>query len=429
MEPNQGTFSCRHSLEPPTYDTLRPMTVEYLDLPPAAAIRHFRAKGAHIGFDWRDTAAEAHVTSFTAAKAMRLDVLRALNQGINRAQADGTTFNQFVSELKPELQRLGWWGKQDIVDPDTGELVQIDIGPRRLRTIFETNLRTSAAAGRWQGIEAAKAERPYLQYIATLDNRTRDDHRAWHDIILPVDHLYWETHYPPNGWGCRCTVLQWSEEDLAEQGLKVSDDPAISVREWMNKRTGNVHQVPVGIDPGWDHNVGKINRRVQLRQTLIDKVQSWPEMAPAALTSRARDFEVDAFRDFIAHARAGFRTYWPIAAILPARAKQLGFADKHPQIVELTPDTVSTRNHRKRFTGFTPQDWARVQTIIDEGEWVVQANHRVLWFSESGKHWKLVVKRTTAGEIMLATYHRAKDKEIRKLRKSAEGGSVGSGGA
>ena len=47
---------------------------EPLDVSPTEAIEHFRAKGFHIAFDWRDTAAAAHLRSFTVAKAMELDL-------------------------------------------------------------------------------------------------------------------------------------------------------------------------------------------------------------------------------------------------------------------------------------------------------------------------------------------------------------------
>ncbi|NTV80668.1 MAG: hypothetical protein HGA24_04505, partial [Candidatus Aminicenantes bacterium] len=41
---------------------------------------------------------------------------------------------------------------------------------------------------------------------AILDGVTRPLHRAWNGTILPVDHAWWKTHFPPNGWRCRCTV-------------------------------------------------------------------------------------------------------------------------------------------------------------------------------------------------------------------------------
>jgi uncharacterized protein with gpF-like domain len=34
-----------------------------------------------------------------------------------------------------------------------------------------------------------------------MDGRTRPMHAAWHNTVLPFDHPFWKTHYPPNGWG------------------------------------------------------------------------------------------------------------------------------------------------------------------------------------------------------------------------------------
>ena len=188
------------------------------------------------------------------------EILRELRLAVDRAQAEGETFAEFLKDLRPRLQRLGWWGEQEILDPDTGEVVQVEVGPRRLRTIFDTNLTIAAQRGHWERIERLKDSAPYLRYTAVLDARTRPEHRAWDGIILPVDHPFWRTHYPPNGWRCRCGVTQWDADDLADRGLQVSPDPVIQTREWVNRRSGRVHQVPLGIDPGWDHNVGLIDR-------------------------------------------------------------------------------------------------------------------------------------------------------------------------
>lgn len=40
-------------------------------------------------------------------------------------------------------------------------------------------------------------------------------------------------------------------------GKKETDTaPAMEYQEWQDKK-GDVHQVPKGIDPGWDYNVGQ----------------------------------------------------------------------------------------------------------------------------------------------------------------------------
>ncbi|MCX8505203.1 MAG: hypothetical protein ORN98_01125, partial [Alphaproteobacteria bacterium] len=81
----------------------------------------------------------------------------------------------------------------------------------------------------------------------------------WHGTILPVDDNWWMTHFPPNGWRCRCSVISVSVDDLDRFGWTVNAAaPPIEYRDWMNKRTGQIERVPVGIDPGWAYHVGKM---------------------------------------------------------------------------------------------------------------------------------------------------------------------------
>lgn len=238
-------------------------TIEFHNLPPKEAVAYFTRKGYAIGFSWQDILKEEHARAFTVAKAMRLDILEDIRGATELAIKNGLTFQQFKKQLAPVLQAKGWWGKQEVTDPLTGEARRVQLGSgRRLKTIFDTNMRTSYAAGKWEQIERVKARRPYLRYMAIMDGRTRQQHRTWHGTVLPVDHPFWQTHYPPNGWRCRCTVQQLSDRDLERFGHKVSPDPAIQTRKWGNSRTGEIMDVPVGIDPGLDYNVGLARDRV-----------------------------------------------------------------------------------------------------------------------------------------------------------------------
>ncbi|MDE2696196.1 MAG: phage minor head protein, partial [Chloroflexota bacterium] len=274
---------------------------ELLSVPPVEAVDHFRAKGFHVGFDWRDTAAAQHLVSFTVAKAMRLDILQTIRSEVDRALAEGITFEEFSNGLEPRLRELGWWGRQRMTDPATGATRAVQLGsPRRLRIIFDTNLRMALARGRWERIERLAEARPWLRYVATLDERTRPAHRAWHGTVLPWDHPFWRTHYPPCGWRCRCTVTQLSRDDLEEFGLQPSAAPPAGwqeTRPWRNGRTGKVHHVPVGIDPGFDHNVGLIKPVVSARTRLAEKIEATPPPLAAAARRRGLD-------DWIAEGRA-----------------------------------------------------------------------------------------------------------------------------
>ncbi|MBI1262959.1 MAG: phage head morphogenesis protein [Rhizobiales bacterium] len=241
--------------------------VQLKNLPPAEAIKYFEGKGYKLGYSWQDTWQEEHARAFTVAKAMRYDILQDIRQAMDAAIRDGTTFEDFKKRLTPVLQEKGWWGRALVADPLTGEERNVQLGStRRLGIIFDTNMRTSYAAGHWERIQKTKAARPYLMYVAVLDGRTRPQHRAWNAIILPVDHPFWETHYPPNGWKCRCQVLQLSQRDLENMGLGVSSDADIedflsNTSEFRNNRTGEVTKVPAGIDPGFSYNAGRAHMK------------------------------------------------------------------------------------------------------------------------------------------------------------------------
>ena len=181
---------------------------EIFNLPPREALEHFRAKGYHVGYSWLDTSEGEHLRSFTVAKAMRLDILEDIRGEVDRTIAEGITFEEFYDELEPKLKVKGWWGRQKMVDPLTGKVRTVQLGNyHRLRTIFDTNLRTSYARGRWEMIERQAERAPWLLYDAVNDERTRPDHLAWDGTLLRWDDPFWQTHYPPNGWRCRCRVI------------------------------------------------------------------------------------------------------------------------------------------------------------------------------------------------------------------------------
>ena len=69
-------------------------------------------------------------------------------------------------------------------------------------------VRTSATmAAKWE--EFSKyGDRYNLQYRTVGDDKVRPEHAALNRVTLPITDKFWEEFYPPNGWGCRCTVVQ-----------------------------------------------------------------------------------------------------------------------------------------------------------------------------------------------------------------------------
>lgn len=259
------------------------MTVSPFGLAPDDAIRWFREKGYALTFDWRDMWNEQHARAFSLAKMTQLDLLADVRAAIDKALANGGTLREFRKELTPLLQAKGWWGVQKVVDPKTGLEVDAQLGsPRRLRTIYETNLRTALAAGRWERIQRTAQARPYLRYVAIDDGRARREHLAWNGLILPWDHPWWRTHAPPNGWGCRCKLQQLSERDMQRLGYTPSSDaPNEGTVLYENTRTGEKTRVPKGIDPGFAYNPGEVRGAVPSlnpREIPLTDVKTWKDL-------------------------------------------------------------------------------------------------------------------------------------------------------
>lgn len=216
--------------------------VLYGGLPFLEAIEFLRKKSNVTTKHWDELLGAVHRKVFTVAGAQKEALLNDLRTAVQQAVDNGTTITEFRKSFDKTVTKYGWNYK----------------GKRgwRTRVIYDTNMRTANMAGKWHKIQETKENRPYLKYITVGDERTRDEHAAWDGIVLPIDDKFWNTHYPPNGRGCRCTVLTLSKSQAKRTGVNRS--PKIEKTERTNIQTGeNYGSVPKGIDTGWDYNVGK----------------------------------------------------------------------------------------------------------------------------------------------------------------------------
>ncbi len=63
----------------------------------------------------------------------------------------------------------------------------------------------------WQTIEETKDVLPLLKYETAGDERVRDEHKALDGIVRPVGDKFWSMYFVPNGYRCRCAVIQLEE--------------------------------------------------------------------------------------------------------------------------------------------------------------------------------------------------------------------------
>lgn len=76
-----------------------------------------------------------------------------------------------------------------------------------LRAEYNFAVASAQSAARWEEFEAG-GDRYDLQYRTAGDGRVRPEHAALDRITLPVSSPFWDSFMPPNGWNCRCSVVQ-----------------------------------------------------------------------------------------------------------------------------------------------------------------------------------------------------------------------------
>ena len=193
---------------------------------------------------WTDIWTAEHDWAFVVAGANRDAIVADFRAAVEKAIAEGTTLETFRKDFDAIVAKHGW-------DYNGGR-------DWRSRVIYETNLNTSYAAGRHEQLQAA----PYWQYVhADWVTNPRHDHLAWNGLVLARDDPWWQTHYPPNGWGCQCSVRGLWARDLKKLG-KDEPDEAPEVN-WLDREVGQrspegprVVRGPEGIDPGFEYAPG-----------------------------------------------------------------------------------------------------------------------------------------------------------------------------
>lgn len=268
---------------------------------------------------WRDIQRGAHDRAFMVAGAMKADLLHDLRGAVDTA-LQGGSIGEFRKQFKSIVQKHGWTGW-------TGEGTKAGEA-WRTRVIYQTNLATSYAAGRRKQLmdPALLSRRPYWRYIHDDSVTTpRPHHKAWGDagLTLRHDHPFWSTHFPPNGWGCKCRVV--AVKAPAEGDATEPPDGWLAT----DPKTGAL----AGIDEGWDYAPGA-RADDDLRTFVQDKLISYE---PAV----SKAFKAELKRTINAEDTAPAF----VRAVLADRERNddlwLGFVQNAEAIQKVTGDDVS----------------------------------------------------------------------------------------
>ena len=357
------------------------MPVNYGSLPFAEAIQFFRDKINLPTQKWDDLIGAAHDRAFVVAGAMQADLLADLRAAVDKAIAQGTTYQQFKKDFNQIVAQRGWTGW-------TGSDTK---GGRawRTRVIYDTNLFTSYAAGRTEQMKAAAAVRPYWRYRHSDASETpRAEHLSWDGLILRHDDPFWPAHTPPNGFGCKCYIETLSDRNLKKEGLKVT--PAADIPyAGTDPKTG----LPQGVDKGWDYQPGAsvaadLARLATNKTTTLARTEPDAKLAKAYVAALVND---PLFERFVNGKMPG---EYPVAA-LDASLRQA--MDTVQPVVLLSRETLDA--HTKKHPEITAANYAQAQQILDKGEIYEQEPGRLIALWRNGDTlYRAALKRTGGKE-------------------------------
>ena len=173
----------------------------------------FNQKGSSFSID---IMADKNVQSLIEAHATVLDrnlqrvemsdIMRQRLQRSNYIFSGIKTFHE-LNEAFPSL--LDENGNRKPFERFLNDVQKIDdtYNSHYLRTEYNFVQSSAQMAAKWEQF-AEDGDRYNLQYRTAGDSKVRPAHAALNGVTLPPSDPFWQTYYPPNGWNCRCTVVQ-----------------------------------------------------------------------------------------------------------------------------------------------------------------------------------------------------------------------------
>src|SRR5690606_39080854 len=171
-----------------------------------SAIEWFRKKVPLTREQWDQLVDDAKRRAFTVSSVARLDVIADTLAALDRAIAEGTTFQEFKKDVAAKLPEEC---QGTVKDPAW-----------RLETIHRTNVQSAYSAGRYEQMtdpEVVKF-RPYFMFDAIIDDRTTNECKALHGVIRPQDDPYWEGRIPPLHFNCRSGLRSLRKSQAERRG-------------------------------------------------------------------------------------------------------------------------------------------------------------------------------------------------------------------
>lgn len=415
-----------------------------LNLPPQQAIDWLKSRQP-TAENYRNLTASELAKAHTVARMTDLDMLQDIKSSMIRAAEQGKPFAAWQKELLQHMADKGWLHPNghngtDIIDPKTGEIFG---PPRRLENIYRTNMQSAYGAAQYQSYMQDTDNRPYWQYDAVGDARTRAAHMAMDGLIYRYDDPFWATFFPPNGYRCRCSVTALSERDMrrGDKILHVSGDNNLVRTDKTYNRQGDsypttAYKAPDGrlytADKGFDYNVGRINYRPDLDRYDRALAQQFAraDMGGAEFRAAFKQLNEEFWQVKQRLGIEGKPREEDLRRIRNTLSRQLRFAAGvlSPEVQALTgikratvwlsDDTLVKQVSSRQGQNFGVELYAKLPEIINQPDWVFRDGKNVILIQNG---LMAVIKHLAAEkELFLLSFRNVKSSEIENLKRKME---------
>ncbi len=273
--------------------------------------------------------------------------------------------------------------------------------------IYETNLNQAYQAGIWERTQRSNIITHYLYRIGP-SQRHRETHLSWDGLVLPKTDSFWNTHFPINGWNCKCTargITQNTLERYRKDGIPdlreieeggstrkkkpiKETKPKITYDSFVNKRTGQILQVPNGVNPAFATNSGRDGRSAALTSNAYSQAQTAFKTAKgrnenlksifegAPTKAYARTFVNDALtpivKDGVRQQKSG-----KLLSVGFLQNKEFSFLEKkglNPNgVIAIKEETIAQkvlkeRERTKSAINLTKEEYADLPNILNDAE-------------------------------------------------------------
>lgn len=357
---------------------------------------------------WDDIQKSGHDRSFIVAGASIADMVADFHDAINKAANDGESIQSFRKRFDGIVKKYGWEGWTG-----SGSKKGRDW---RTRVIYQTNLLTSYSAGRLKQLNDPdlRKVRPYWRYIHNdTVQHPRPLHVSWSGLVLHADDPWWQTHFPPNGWGCLCHVQAVRESEF--KGAKAPDNGTYTHID----SHGNKHEVPNGIDFGFDYQPGA-NTTTPFKDLIDKKLINFPARLGAdmwhtlkqALAMEAQLQWTETLDEWLATPQTGRVAV--VGAIAPATVAWLAKENLPlPVTAEIAVREGLIRGskqarHEKAGDGLTEAEWRQLPQMLSQSS-------RVLLDVATGKLVYVMDTENAGVKITVDYDYKKKGKELNML--------------